>query len=235
MLIQFAESRCFHDKANSHRLLVAVDLDAQRVATMQLMTSGKRLRHGNQVSRTEPLCDVEGFRRKIRQLKPAKRRIGENVDSKKIEILTGKIWQRNQTANERCRCGDALGSLNSRKEFLRQIIGRRVDLQVRFPRKNVDGRSKRPAGISIGEFDCEKDRNSDGDTQNVEHCQQPMRFDVTQDLPVKETNEIHDEIRLRSDTTARKYSRARTEKMKNGALFNARQSTVSSIGRASDS
>src|SRR5207302_2535426 len=235
MFVQFAESRCIHDEANSHPLLVSVDLDAQQVAAMQVVTSGEHLRYGNDVAGAEPLCDVEGFRRKIRQLKRAKRRIGENVDPKKIEVFTRKIWQRNQTANERCRCDDAFSSLNGRKKFVGQIIRRRIDLQLRFSGDDIDGRGKCPTGTSIGELDCEKNCNSDGNTQNVEHCQQPMRSDVTQDLPVKETNEVHDEIRLRSDTTARKYSRDRTEKMGKGALFNAQQSTVSSIGRASDS
>src|SRR5438874_13038973 len=131
---------------------------------MQMVTSGERLRHSNDVAGAEPLCDIEGFRRKIRQLKRAKRRVSENVDSKKIEIFTREIRQGNQTANKRCRGAHVFGYLNGRKKFVGQIIGRRVDLQLRFSSNDIYGRGKCPAGAAISELDCEKNRNPDRDT-----------------------------------------------------------------------
>ena len=72
MFIQLAQSRCIHNEPDSHRVLLSVDLNAKRVAAMQMVTSGERLRHGNHVAGAEPLCDVECFCRKIRQFKRAK-------------------------------------------------------------------------------------------------------------------------------------------------------------------
>src|SRR6266513_1873851 len=108
--------------------------DPDLVALFQAMLAHEFFRHRDGVRRTEPALNIHRAGVEVRRIKSAERRVAENVDAEDLEIIAGKIAQRNKTMDQRRCPGNAWRSRHLWKHHFRQLPRRRRNFELSLSR-----------------------------------------------------------------------------------------------------
>ncbi len=136
---------------------------------------------------SEPALNIESARLKIRRIERAKRLVRENIDAENLEVIAGKIPQRDKTVYERRRRRNARHRRHLRKNSIRQVAGRRRDFQLRLARNQIDARGERPIRAVIRNLRGQINRHAKRHAQDIQQPEQRMPPQITQNVPAEDT------------------------------------------------
>ena len=96
-----------HYKTNLDLMHLAVYRDGQNVPGFQMVLLGEIFADRNGDRSAQPFLQIEILPFEIGKIKGPKRFVGENINAKNVEIFTGKLRQRKQSAHDGRRRGNA--------------------------------------------------------------------------------------------------------------------------------
>jgi len=158
---------------------------ADLIAALQFVPRREFLSDRDGARANQPVLEIKFSRVEIDRIESSERFVRENIDSEDLQIFTGKIGQRDQTANERGRSGDPRSGRGLREDRLGQTPCWRSNLQFRLAGHHVDRGGKRAIRTVIGELGRKENCNAKPDAQNIQSGQQRMAAQVTNDVPAK--------------------------------------------------
>src|SRR5450755_3409020 len=186
------------DKADTEFAIDSVHLRTQTIAEIQMVQPREFFGNGDGVRLTEPALDIELVGPKIIQLESAKGGVGENVDAEDLQIFARQIRQRDKSAHQWCRSGNAGRMSDRRESFIRQATGWTGNLQVRLAGQDVNAGGEGAIGAPVGNLDREINSDAERDAGHVQEREQRMPRDVTQHVPAEETQILKNHLGAKS-------------------------------------
>ena len=180
-------------ETDHHRLILAVDLERERVADLQpvqlgeLVGDGERLRVAQPRSQLQVLPVLGGL--------PAdgergKRQVGVDVQPQDLQVLAGKFGQGGVPFDQRRRGFHARHVGQFGQQRLVEAPARRAHLQVGLARHEVDARGKRLVGAVVGDLDGEVNRHAQCHAQHVQTRQQGVAARVPGNVPEEQARKL---------------------------------------------